>query len=246
MNKSLDIINNSGAFVKGQSQFIKEVLREKVVDLGLPSGLKWAVCDIDITQKDRFCKTPFTYNKSFFSWGNIEGHNPQNNSFVEVYNWGTINAAEPWYDGQVYGDTKGNTLTNNIPVGVEFDPARANLGDQWRMPTDAEFTELIDNCIYIDADGTEVDNSKNDKRVTANGIIGIYLQSKNNGNRIFFSTSGYGIRTIWGGHGISGYYWTSVFNTSRRAHCLSFNDKGVFQGQVDDRYNGFAIRPVRN
>ena len=44
--------------------------------MGLPSGVKWASRDIDLTKPGGFCETPFTYEKSFFSWGNIDGHNP--------------------------------------------------------------------------------------------------------------------------------------------------------------------------
>lgn len=246
MDNTLDIINNSGAFVKGRSQFIKEVLREKVVDLGLPSGLKWAVCDIDVTQEDGFCKTPFTYQKSFFSWGNVEGHNPKNNSFVEVYDWGGINAAEPWYEGQVYGSTKGNALTENIPVDEEYDAARTILGLPWRMPTMEEFEELFANCIFINADGTEVDTSKDDKRVSVNGIVGLYLQSKGNDNRIFLSASGLGDGTSWSRHGLGGrgYYWSASYSSSRYAHSLYFYNVGVNPQNNNVRHLGFAIRAV--
>ena len=145
---------------------------ELVVDMGLTSGVKWAARDLDLTKPGGFCDTPFTYDKSFFSWGNIDGHNPKNNSFAGVYNWGSVNAADPWYDGQVYGGTKGNTLSGNIPVGEEYDAARANLGSPWRMPTTTEFTELFAGCIYIDATGTEIPAATTDKRVTVNGIVG--------------------------------------------------------------------------
>lgn len=244
MDNALDIINNSGAFVKGRSQFIKEVLREKVVDMGLPSNLKWAVCDIDITQKDGFCKTPFTYDKSFFSWGNIVGHTPKNNSFIDVYDWGSVNPAEPWYDGQPYGNTKGATLMGNIPVGEEFDAARATLGQNWRMPTTDEFAELLAGSIYINADGTEVDISKGDKRVIVNNIVGIYLQSKTNGNRLFFSASGLGVGNSWNNRGVNGYYWSSMFDSSRNAINLSFYSGNVNPQRINNRCDGFAIRAV--
>ena len=44
--------------------------------MGLPSGLKWAKNDIDVSQQSNFTPTPFLYNKTFFSWGNVNGHNP--------------------------------------------------------------------------------------------------------------------------------------------------------------------------
>ena len=218
-----------------------------VVDMGLASGLKWAARDLDLTKPGGFCDTPFTYDKSFFSWGNIDGHNPNGNSFAGVYNWGSKNSAEPWYDGQVYGNTKGNTLTGSIPDGEEFDAASANLGEPWRMPTSAEFGELFAGSIYIDADGVEVASGKTDKRVTVNGIVGLYLQSKANGNRLFFAASGYGAGSSWGSRVSGGYYWSRSFHSSRDARGLYFYSGGVRpQYNLTNRYDGFAVRPVQN
>ena len=217
-----------------------------VVDMGLTSGVKWAARDLDLTKPGGFCDTPFTYDKSFFSWGNIDGHNPVGNSFAGVYNWGSVNDAEPWYDGQVYGDTKGNTLAGDIPVGEEFDAARANLGEPWRMPTTTEFAELFAGSIYIDADGNEVDTDKADKRVTVNGIVGLYLQSKTNGNRLFFAASGYGAGSSWYGRGANGNYWSASFYSSRNARNLGFGSGGVHPQYSNYRCVGFAVRPVQN
>jgi len=217
-----------------------------VVDMGLTSGVKWAARDLDLTKPGGFCDTPFTYDKSFFSWGNIDGHNPVGNSFAGVYNWGGVNAADPWYDGQPYGNTKGNTLTGDIPVGEEFDAARANLGEPWRMPTTAEFAELFAGSIYIDADGNEVDTSKADKRVTVNGIVGLYLQSKTNGNRLFFAASGNGAGSSCYNRGSYGYYWSRSFVSARYARSLLFRSGGVIPQDTGSRYYGFAVRPVQN
>ena len=217
-----------------------------LVDMGLASGVKWAARDLDLTKPGGFCDTPFTYNKSFFSWGNIDGHNPVSNSFAGVYNWGSVNDAEPYYEGQPYGNTKGNTLAGDIPVGEEYDAARANLGEPWRMPTSAEFAELIAGCIYIDADGNEVDTSKADKRVTVNGIVGLYLQSKTNGNRLFFACSGYGYGSSWSNRGAYGNYWSASFGSSRSARFLIFSSGGVYPQSSDNRYYGFSVRAVQN
>jgi len=216
-----------------------------LVDMGLPSGTKWAARDLDLTKPGGFCDTPFTYEKSFFSWGNIDGHNPVSNSFSGVYNWGSINAAEPWYDGQVYGGTKGATLAANIPVGEEYDAARANLGSPWRMPLRTEFQELINNCIYIDAAGTEIPSETTDKRVVVNGVRGIYLQSTINGNRLFFACSGNGSGASWSSRGSRGYYWSATFYSASSARDLGFDSDGVFPQNYFSRYYGFAVRPVQ-
>lgn len=216
-----------------------------VVDMGLASGVKWATRDIDLTKPRGFCDTPFVYEKSFFSWGNIDGHNPMNNSFNGVYNWGVANPREPWYSGQVYGNTKGVTLASSITPDEEFDAARANLGSPWRMPTDTEFKELFDNCIYIDASGAEISTDTTDKRVTVNGIVGLYLQSKTNGNRLFFACSGYGSGTSWSYRGSGGYYWSASFSSARFARNLYFYSGGVHPQYNDLRCYGFVVRPVQ-
>ena len=215
-----------------------------LVDMGLPSGVKWAARDIDLTKPGGFCDTPFTYMKSFFSWGNIDGHNPITASAFD-YNWGSVNETEPYYEGQPYGDTPGNTLTGNIAVGEDFDAARANLGAPWRMPTNTEFGELFANIIYIDANGNEVDTTATDKRVMVNGVMGLYIQSKINGARLFFSCSGNGLGRSWSSRGSSGGYWSSAWRSARNARGLSFSSGGVNPQSGSSRYGGFALRPVQ-
>jgi hypothetical protein len=216
-----------------------------LVDMGLPSGTKWAARDIDITKPGGFCESPFVYEKTFFSWGNIDGHNPTSTSSFSPWNWGGVNQAEPWYDGQVYGSTKGNTLTGNIAVGEEYDAARANLGAPWRLPTSAEYAELFNNIKYINADGTEVDTTKTDKRVTVNGVLGLYIESTINGARLFFSCSGYGYGTSRYDRGSFGNYWSSTINSSRNARFLDFSSGGVSPQGNSGRYIGFAVRAVQ-
>ena len=215
-----------------------------LVDMGLPSGVKWAARDIDLTKPGGFCETPFVYEKSFFSWGNIDGHNPSSVSAFD-YNWGGVNQVEPWYEGQPYGSTPGNTLNGNIAVGEAFDAARANLGAPWRMPTSAEFNELFANIKYIKADGTEVDTTKTDKRVTVNGVMGLYIESRINGARLFFSCSGHGNGRSWYSRGASGYYWSSTLRSARYARVPYFSSGGVYPQNYDSRYYGFAVRPVQ-
>ena len=230
------------------SMFVRDAAftpADLIVDMGLPSGVKWASRDIDITKPGGFCETPFVYEKTFFSWGNIDGHNPTSVSSFSPWNWGSVNAQEPWYEGQPYGNTKGNTLTGNIPVGEEFDAARANLGAPWRMPTNTEYGELFANIRYINADGSEIPASTTDKRVTVNGVVGLYLESTINGARLFFAASGYGAGTSRNNRGSYGYYWSATWNSARNARNLGFNSGGVGPQSNNNRYNGFAVRAVQ-
>lgn len=213
--------------------------------MGLPSGTKWARFDIDVTQPDNFCASEFQYEKSFFSWANVQGHNPVDNSFVNVYNWGFVNNQEPWYEGQPYGETSGSMLEADIPETAEFDAARSVLGDAWHLPTAEQFVELFNNIDYLNADGTVKDESETDKLCTLKGIVGIWIQSKINGNRLFFTCSGYGSSMTWYDRGVSGYYWFSSFVSARFARRMYFHSGGVNQQGNSNRYSGFAIRPVQ-
>lgn len=190
----------------------------------------------------KFALSPFQYEKSFFSWGNVVSHNPISEGAFD-YNWGAVNPQAPYYDGQPYGDTPGASI--NADLTPSQDAARVTLGSPWRMPTSAEFKELFDNCDYVQADGTTViEAGTTDKRVTVNGVLGIYLKSKINGNLLFFACSGYGDGTSWSTRGSDGLYWSASFQSARYAGRLYFYSGGVNLQNGSDRYYGFAVRPV--
>jgi len=226
---------------------------ELFVDMGLPSGTLWAKASIDLTTPSKFQEvdgavSPFKYECSFFSWGNQDGHNPSSTSAFD-YNWGGVNEQEPYYDGQPYGTTPGNALTGNIPPSM--DAARACLGAPWRMPSMEDFSELFANIDYIDADGnvvtaeTSIAKTAADKRVTVNGINGLYLRSKINGNRLFLPASGNGYGRSWGNRTGNGYFWSSTFHSARYARSLNFYPNGVYPQDAFNRFLGFPVRPVQ-
>lgn len=212
------------------------------VDMGLPSGLLWATHNIDLTQKNGFAASTFQYEASFFSWGNTDGHNPISPTTFD-YNWGGVNAQEPWFENQPYGDTMGSRLDSDITL--KEDAARVNLGAPWRMPKRDEFQELFNNCDFVQADGiTIIPPSTRDKRVNVNGVVGIYLRSKINGKLLFFAGTGYGNGTTLSARGTAANYWSASFDNSRDAWELVFFDSGVSPQDHNSRHYGFAIRPV--
>lgn len=216
---------------------------EPYVDMG--NGLLWAKKNIDVTQGDKLAKSAFQYECSFFSWGNVDGHNPSSTSAFS-YNWGGVNDAEPWYEGQPYGSTPGASLVASFAADSGYDAARENLGGSWRMPTNAENGTLFGNINYINANGERIPSSITDKRVLVNGIRGLYLESKTNGHRLFFACSGNGSGRSWGIRGSNGYYWSSSFDSARNARGLSFHSGGVLPQNSGYRCRGFAVRPVQN
>ena len=91
------------------------------VDLGLPSGVKWADRNVGAISPEE--------PGLFFSWGNVEGL--------------VIGKACDFSKG-AYEETEGAKLEGNLDAA--HDAATVNLGAPWRMPTEEEFRELCDNC----------------------------------------------------------------------------------------------------
>ena len=88
------------------------------VDLGLPSGLKWATCNVGASSP--------TGNGDYFAWGDIEPKSSYRSDTCSTY-YISI--------GQISGN-------------VNYDIARANWGGTWRMPLDTEMLELLNKCTW--------------------------------------------------------------------------------------------------
>ncbi len=96
------------------------------VDLGLPSGLKWAKCNLGASK-------PSDYG-DYYAWGETTTKTEYS---WDTYKWGTENNLTK------YNDTDGKTT-----LDPEDDAATAKLGAPWRMPTSDELEELQDKCFW--------------------------------------------------------------------------------------------------
>ena len=106
------------------------------VDLGLPSGLKWATCNIGAAE-------PWEYG-DYFSWGEIFTKGSYKRSNSETY----------------------DLNIDDISGSAQYDAATAKWGVSWRMPTASDFRELINNCkwtwiTFNGVDGYEVRGKNN-------------------------------------------------------------------------------------
>lgn len=210
--------------------------------MGLPSGVLWSPVNIDTSRPGGFAENAYKYKCSFFSWGNTDAHNPNSNNMFD-YNWGSVNDSEPWYENQIYGDTPGAALTGNIPL--TSDAAREICGGSWRMPTSAEFQELFDNCDFVQADGsTVIDPAVTDKLVTVEGVQGIYLKSRINGNHLFFACCGRGVFNDWLARGYVGRYMSITYENTKSYKSLMFYVNDVLPAGSTERFVGCPIRPV--
>ena len=99
------------------------------VDLGLPSGLLWATCNVG-------ADTPEEYG-DYFAWGET--------TTKETYNWNTYKYA----NGGSYENLTKYTGSDGFEVlEASDDAAHVNWGGAWRTPTVDEMRELRDNCIH--------------------------------------------------------------------------------------------------
>ena len=170
------------------------------VDLGLSSGLKWATCNVGAI-------SPSEYG-NYYAWGEVE---PK-----ESYTQQNCVTS-----GQVIGDISGNP---------QYDAARANWGSTWRMPTIAEFRELINNCTWT---------------WTSEGGNNGYRVTGPNGNSIFLPAAGRRDGTSLNFAGSYGFYWSSAPNESNThyAYYLYFYSDG-HGTDCYSRSDGLSVRPV--
>ncbi len=116
--------DGSGQFVVYGEEFTFSTRNfdEMKVDMGLPSGIQWASCNLD-------AESPIEYG-NYYSWGSIVP-----NTYASSYK-------SCWlYDAS--GDT---CIYVGEISGTDKDPAHVRLGGKWRMPTKDDIAELIDNC----------------------------------------------------------------------------------------------------
>ena len=205
--------------------FVEKTMKDghEYVDLGLPSGLKWATCNVGAT-------TPEDYG-DYFAWGEVEPKATYEWSTYKYCN-GTNKTLTKYCNNSSYGN---NGFTDNKTVlDPEDDAATANWGGAWRMPTYDEFDELKTKCTWIWA--------------TQSGVNG-YKVTGLNGNSIFLPAAGTRFTSGVSNVGKVGDYWTSslyrgIGDVSTGANRIHFYLEGVYWYQISDRYVGRSVRPV--
>ena len=91
------------------------------IDLGLPSGTKWACCNVGAS-------TPEGYG-GYYAWGET--------------------SEKSYYYSSTYSYYNSNTGYVNIGsdiAGTSYDVAHVHMGGSWRMPTHDQQMELMDYC----------------------------------------------------------------------------------------------------
>ena len=188
------------------------------VDLGL--SVKWATCNVGATKPEEY--------GDYYAWGETE---PKTTYNWSTYKWcnGSYNTQTKYCTNSDYG-----TVDNKTVLELADDAARANWGDAWRMPTDAEWTELRENCTWTwtnDYNGT--------------GVAGRIVTSNNNGNSIFLPAVGDRNGGVLNDAGSYGYYWSSSLHTGNPGIARNVDfDSGYVNRGGSGRYYGLSVRPV--
>ena len=176
------------------------------VDLGLPSGKLWATMNIGAS-------FPEDYG-NYYAWGELSGKSD--------YSWNTyrFGSALPF---SKY-DTDGLTTLELVD-----DVARAEWGGDWRMPTQADLQELIDNTDSIVVDPNS----------------GTRMFRGFNGNSIIIPAAGYCFGTSMDYVGTLCYLWGSSLTPSNHNNAINLNfHSGGISMNNNERCNGFSVRGV--
>lgn len=204
-------------------------VKEHWVDLGLPSGLKWAICNLG------------AFNVAdcgdYFAWGEVA---PKDDYTWSTYKWcanGNASALTKYCGSTTYGSVDNISILQRGEGDEETmdDAARAILGGSARMPTRQDFQELIDNC---DRSWCSVDNSE--------GCM--FTSRANPNNWIFLPAAGYKKGTSIIDDGWKGVYWSSTAHPFEynSAFCFySIDNNNYVNVTSDQRAFGYLIRPVR-
>ena len=210
-----------------------------MVDLGLPSGLLWADRNVGAASSEDA--------GLYFAWGDTVGYTAEQVEKGEkTFNWSNC------FDTTDGGSSFNKYATDKLTVlEATDDAAIVNMGSDWRIPTDTECEELINNTIasFIDIDGNEFSQSEAQSGAIAEyKLKGIKLTSKINSNSIFIPAAGYYDEDMIDGISMVGYLWSSSLNTSnsQEARLMFFYHVGGLQVYNVDRYVGLSIRGVCN
>ena len=190
------------------------------VDLGLPSRTLWATMNVGATSESE--------KGDFFMWGSTTPntdtpcdweHTPFNGGYAE-------------YNADAFDLVKDTVCPNGV-LAKKYDAAAQIMGGDWRMPTEAEVQELIDNTTK---EWTQV-NSAYGYKFTSNTDESKYIFIPASVYRVgsSFTNSGYGA------------IWSSSLNTSdpSAAWRLNFDYYGGVEATNHfSRYYGFNVRGV--
>lgn len=195
------------------------------VDLGLPSGLLWAKCNLGATKPEEY--------GDYYAWGETTTKEVYN---LSTYKYCTVDAESGLATLTKYSTNSGHdfvgTPDNLTTLEAMDDAATQKLGSGARMPTKAEWEELIDNTT---AEWTTL-NGVNGRKFTAS-----------NGKSLFLPAAGSRFGSELYSAGDDGDYWSSSLDADYPVGAWDFGFNSDGQGMLSTlRGDGRSVRPVRS
>ena len=198
-------------------------IEEHFVDLGLPSGLKWAKTNLG-------AETETDYG-NYYMWGSTEPNT------AEECNWANapFNNGSDTFEKKYFNAYKSEWLDDNDNLKPEYDAAYKATDGAARMPTQDDIQELIDNTFHV-----WVENFNN------SNVNGMKFISKTDETKyIFIPAAGYYDDGSVDGVGKYGLIWSSSLYTLSTHKAWNLFLMVVFCRMYDgNRYGGRSIRPV--
>ena len=187
------------------------------VDLGLPSGLKWATCNVGASKPEDY--------GGYYAWGETK---EKENYYWNTYKWcnGRDDHMTKYCTDGYYGNVDNRTV-----LDPEDDVAHVKWGGSWRMPTTDEQRELLNKCRW--------------EWTRLNGVNGYKVTSKTNGNSIFLPAAGCRNGTEAYDRGRYGGYWSSsLYSYDGSSACYLYFGYDSRDWYTNGRYGGLSVRPV--
>ena len=192
------------------------------MDLGLPSGTKWATQNVG-------ARRPSDYGL-YFAWGDTQGYS------ADQVGTGEGQKKFTWADYKWNPSGDGNTFTKYTVAGatleLEDDAAHVHMGGRWHMPSPSQTEELLDNTTTA--------------WTTSDGVSGMTFTSKKAESKLIFIPAA---GVVWDGSvrgsGGSSSIWSSMLYTDLvdSGQYLFFVSVNVGLS-FDSRYGGLSVRGV--
>ena len=188
------------------------------VDLGLPSGTKWATMNVGASK-------PSDYGL-YFQWGDVRGFTKGQIGGDKAFSW-------PDYKFSIDGSFSNFSkyTTDGESLELADDTANANMGGDWHMPSPTQLKELTANTTST--------------WTTQDGVNGRLFISKKNGKSIFIPAAGFASDGSLYDVGNGAVVWSSALDTYDvyDGQYLSFSSNSVSL-YGSRRYYGFSVRGV--
>jgi hypothetical protein len=197
------------------------------VDLGLPSGTKWATMNVGASSETDY--------GLYFQWGDTQGYTADQvgrGKGKKAFNWNDYKWAKD--GGSTF--TKYNATDGKTVLDLKDDAVAVAWGGDWHMPTAEQFQELLNTeyCTNIWA--------------TINGVNGRLFTSIKNGNKLFIPATGYALNGDIDRISRDSYacIWSSSLNSDYvfDAWYLCFSAIGAHWDYSNFRSYGFSVRGV--